>query len=163
MEQYLKLHENYNISYFDLVRLHFIKNNNTVHESLNNYFNMFVCSCFSFINIQKEKFDNDDIMECMDLIHNGVCSNFKKNNSSKQANNLYNDAVTNVSYFMKKLLKTYGKDRTENIYYSIIFDLIELKNVPDEELREVLLPGSFRKKFTELNKIDIENFNLPSA
>ena len=163
MEQYLQLYENYEITDFDLVRIHLIKNNNTVQESLINHFNAFLCSCLAFINNEKKEFDNGNVMECMDLIHNGVSLNFKKNNSSEKANSLYNDAVVNVSIFMKKLLKIYGKDRTESIYYSVIFDLIELKNVPDEELRDIVAPESSIKKFVKSNKITVLNFNLSAA
>ncbi len=55
---------------------------------------------------------------------------------------------------MKKLLKIYGKDRTENIYYSVIFDFSRVKNVPDEELRDIVAPESSIKSL--LNQIKFQ-------
>lgn len=164
MEQYLQLYEMYEVTDFDLVRIHVIKNNNILQNCLNDCYNSVLCSCIAFINIQKEEQNTMTVIDCMDFIHNGVCKrgiNFV--NSSQKLNNSYLDAVESVSHFVKKLIKKYGTERTESVYHSIVFELIELKNVDDGDLRELVLPSPIKKIMKSVSDDNIKNTSLSAA
>ena len=164
MEQYLQLYEMYEVTDFDLVRIHVIKNNNILQNCLNDCYNAVLCSCIAFINIQKEEQNTMTVIDCMDFIHNGVCKRrINLVNSSEKLNNAYLDAVESVSHCVKKLIKKYGKERTENVYHSIVFELIELKNVDDGDLRELILPSPIKKFVKSTGDITVKNNSLSAA